>query len=87
MIDALIAQSVNLVIQLVSIFPNANLTYASEISAFVTWFKESLAIADTFVPVPEMVNVMAAIMTFEVGLFMFRLWRFVFSHVTLGFLK
>lgn len=87
MIDALIAQSVNLVIQLVAIFPNANIEFASEIAAFVNWFKSSLAIADTFVPVATIVRVMAVMMTLEIGLFTFRMWRFVFSHVTLGFLK
>lgn len=87
MIDALISQAINWFTVLVSLFPMANFDIVAQINEFMTAFRGAMAIAGIFFPVSILMWAMATIMTIEIALFSFKVWRWIVGNVSLGFLR
>lgn len=87
MIDALLSQVINWFTILVSLFPEANFDIVDQINEFMTAFRGALAISGIFFPVSLLLWAMGIIMTIEIALFSFRIWRWIVSNISFGFFK
>lgn len=86
MIDALLSTAINWFTILVSLFPLANVNIVNEINEFMTTFRGAMSIANVFFPVSTLMWALGLILTVEIALFTFKLWKWIVSNVSLGFL-
>lgn len=87
MMDALISTAINYLSILVSFFPEASPELVSNINDFMGTFRGAMSVAGIFFPVPLLLTVMGIILTIEIAIWSFRIWRWVVANVSLGYLS
>lgn len=87
MLDALVSTAINYFSILISLFPDASIDFLNQINEFMTAFRGAMAIAGIFFPVPILMTALATVLIIESALFAFRIWRWVVSNVSLGYLS
>lgn len=86
MIDALISTAIQWVNVLISLFPDANVNIVSEIDEFMSAFRGAMSISNVFFPVSTLMWAMGLILSVEIALFSFKVYKWLVSNMTFGFL-
>lgn len=86
-LDALGAKAVQALSVLISFFPPLNFYVQADIQNFINSLNGAFAMADVFVPVNILVMVLSVMLSVELSIFAFKLYRWLASNVTLGILK
>ena len=86
MMDLIFSGFVGFFNVLVSFFPASNVDLVSKLADFTSSFRSGLAVAGVFVPVSILLWGLGTILTVEIGILLFKTYRWIVSNITLGHL-
>jgi len=86
MMDIIFSGFVSFFNVLVSFFPTANVSTVSQINEFTSNFRTGLSFVGAFIPLSVLLWGLSTILTIEIGILLFKTYRWIVANITLGHL-